>query len=421
MQGRDRNVSYSAVMLGVIVCVAAAGFQLEGLLSGGRDHPAIAYSSGTERNAIAELNARLGEGSAHLQFVGRAGYLRSVLDALDVPVESQMMVFSKTSLQKPLIAPENPRSIFFNDAVVVAWVRGEPFIEVAAEDAQKGVIFYTLDYERSEHPIFLRRDSCLSCHESYSSLGVPGMLVRSVFPAPNGMPLRPLGDFNPDDRSPFHERWGGWYVTGNSGPHKHLGNRTFAEAGENEPLAVSSDLERLDGKFEMGGYLSPYSDIVALMVFEHQMRTVNLLTRSAWEARLAASEGRGNTAVENAAAEIADDLLFLNETPLLGTVKGSSGFAEKFTVRGPSDSEGRSLRQLDLTRHMTRYPCSYMVYSPGFDGLPANLKDATYRRMWQILSGSDPAVKSARMTAADRRAVVEILRQTKKDLPAYFH
>ena len=331
-----------------------------------------------------------------------------------------MMVFSKTSLQKALIAPENPRSIFFNDSVVVAWVRGEPFIEVAAEDAERGVIFYTLDYQPTDHPIFVRRNDCLSCHEAYATLGSPGMLVRSVFPAASGAPIRPLGDFTPDDRSPFRERWGGWYVTGRSRAQKHLGNRTFTQTEGDEPPAMASDVERLDGKFDRGGYLAPYSDVVALMVFEHQMRTTNLFTRAGWETRLAAYQGRGEAGVERAAREIADDLLFADETPLVGRVKGSSGFAEKFASEGPWDGKGRSLRQFNLTVRMMRYPCSYMIYSAGFDGLPADLKSATYLRIWQILSGEEKASKYSRMSAADRRAVVEILRDTKQDLPEYF-
>jgi hypothetical protein len=420
MERAKRTASHWVATLSVLGCAVAAGFQLEGVFSGGRDHAVITYASATQRNAIADLNAHLQDGSIKLQFSGRPGYLRSVLDALGVHVESQMLVFSKTSLQKPLISPEHPRSIFFNDSVVVAWVPGEPFIEAAAEDVQKGVIFYTLDYGLNEHPVFMRQDSCLSCHESLASMGVPGMLLRSVFPGENGTPIRPLGDFIPDDRSPFRERWGGWYVTGSSGPHKHLGNRTFANAGDDEPPAIASNLNDLDGRFDTGAYLAPYSDIVSLMVFEHQMRMVNLLTRAGWEIRLATYEGRSSGATSSMAHEIADDLLFVDEAPLSGPIKGTSGFAEKFAAQGPWDNKSRSLRQLDLTVRLMRYPCSYMIYSAAFNGLPAELKNATYRRMWEILSGQEKTPRYARLTAADRQAVLGILRETMKDLPTYF-
>ena len=112
--------------------------------------------------------------------------------------------------------------------------------------------------------------------------------------------------------------------------------------------------------------------------------------------------------------------MFVYETPLPDKIRGSSGFAEKFSALGPADGKGRSLRQLDLDRRLMRYPCSYMIYSDAFDALPAAAKDPVYRRMWQVLSGQDKSERYATLVLADRRAIVEILRDTKKDLPEYF-
>jgi hypothetical protein len=351
-----------------------------------------------------------------LVFDGTPGYLRSVLQALNVPVESQLVVFSKTSLQQQIISATNPRTIFFNDSVAVAWVRGEPFVEVAAQDAEQGAVFYTLDQRAAEKPVFVRRDFCLQCHEDPATLGVPGMLARSVYPAADGMPIRPLGEFVSDHRSPFAERWGGWYVTGKSGGLQHMGNLTFADAHDAPPVPKARDISSLDGKFETNSYLSPYSDVVALLVFNHQMRTINLLTRVGWEARF----GGDAALLRDAARELVDYLLYVDETPLTGRVQGTSGFAERFSGQGPKDSQGRSLRQFDLERRIMRYPCSYMIYSPAFDALPAALKETVYRRLWQILSGEEKSRKYARLSAASRQAVLEILRETKKDLPEYF-
>lgn len=58
-------------------------------------------------DAVAELNQRLQAGSAALKFDGPSGYLRSLLELLNVPVDTQMAVYSKTSLQSPLISPSN--------------------------------------------------------------------------------------------------------------------------------------------------------------------------------------------------------------------------------------------------------------------------------------------------------------------------
>lgn len=406
----------------VVACVVAGSAgDLEGLFRGGLDHPAIGYAWRTSKDAIAELNRKLREGTATLQFDIGTGYLRAVLGALGTPVESQMAVFSKTSLQAPLIGPRNPRTIFFNDTVVVAWVRGEPFVEAAAQDAEQGVIFYTLDQRATEVPQFTRRDSCLTCHESYASLGVPGMLVRSVYPAPDGAPLRQLGDFEIDHRSPVEKRWGGWYVTGKFGAVHHLGNGVVTDPARPETMVTNAtlNLDSLAGKFDLSGYPSRFSDVAALLVFEHQMRMMNLLTRVGWEVRLALHEGHADATAKVAretARELVDYLLFVNEAPLTGWVRSTSGFGARFSAQGPRDGSGRSLRELDLERRLMRYRCSYMIYTPAFDALPVPVKDATYRRMWDVLRGAERSP----LELAERRAIVEILRETKKGLPDYF-
>jgi hypothetical protein len=236
-------------------------------------------------------------------------------------------------------------------------------------------------------------------------------MVRSVFPSPDGTPIRPLGDVMVDHRTPFPRRWGGWFVTGRTDLFGHLGNAVWN--GETSAESVAPPL--FDGR-----YLSPHSDMVALMVFEHQMRMMNLLTVTGWEFRLAQYDGRASHDLLDARVnELVDYMLFVDEAHLPSRVAGLSGFAEAFSAKGPVDRQGRSLRQFDLERRMMRYPCSYMIYSDAFDALPAPAKDAIYQRMWSVLTSRD--AKYSRQTASDRRNVVEILRDTKADLPRYFH
>jgi len=367
------------------------------------DHPAIQYSTRPAHDPVAELNRKIQEGRARLKFDPANGYLRPLLDALGIPVESQMAVFSKTGFQANGIGPHNPRAVFFNDSVAVAWVRGAWTVELAAQDPEQGVIFYTLDQMFSDKPVFQRRNDCLTCHNSYNAAGVPGMLVRSVFTARDGRALYQLGNYYNDDSSPIEQRWGGWYVTGKSGGARHMGNILVDGSSADAPAPEARELASLEGKIDTGGYLSQYSDIVALMVFEHQMRAMNLITRLGWESRYAAYEKR--PMAPGAAIALADYLLFVEEAPLHGRIEGSSGFAEKFAAIGPADSKGRSLRQFDLERRLMWYRCSYMIYSAAFDALPAEARRAVYQRMREILS--------TRMTPADRQAVSEILRQTK--------
>jgi hypothetical protein len=287
-----------------------------------------------------------------------------------------------------------------------------------------------LPQQPGDKPFFIKRDNCLGCHQSRNSFDIPGMLVRSVYPESNGMPINPLGSHLLDHRTSFEERWGGWYVTGSAGSMRHLGNGFVTNPDKPESMITDETLnvKTLKGKFDTDAYLSPYSDIVALMVFEHQMHLMNLITRAGWDFRVASSlesaTGKRNEAIDlqlrDATNELVDYLLFADETPLTSKIQGSSGFAEKFAAQGPSDGKGRSLRQFDLEHRLMRYPCSYMIYAPAFDALSADAKKAIYERMWKILSGEEKNSKYAQLSAADRRAIVEILRDTKKDLPDSF-
>lgn len=422
--------------IGIAAGAVAVFAELGGASLASVDHPAIGYATKPANDPVAQLNRKVQDGQAQLKFEGPQGYLRSLLDRLVIPVESQMVVFSKTSLQMHLISPHNPRSIFFNDRVAVAWVPREPFIEVAAEDPEQGVVFYTLDQKPWGKPEFIRHDECLVCHESYSTLGVPGMQIRSVFPAPDGRQMRQFGDYTSDHRSPFEERWGGWYVTGKQIPPRHLGNATVTGPDTPESFGGNPPMGSVQVDLNAGSYFSPHSDIVALMVFDHQVQMINLLTRMGWDIRFALYEERASPQLlaggpafhgdlaarllRDGSRELVDYLLFIDEAPLGGKIQGASGFAEVFESRGPRDRKGRSLREFDLEHRLMRYPCSYMIYAEAFDRLPAQAKDAIYQRMWQILSGQEKDVKYARLSLADRQAIVEILRDTKTDLPDYF-
>jgi hypothetical protein len=417
----------AAIIAGAIAVAAAAGMpQLaERPLAGALKHPAIAYYTRPTHDLIGELDRRIEGGTLHLDFDETSGYLRPVLSALNLAVESQILVMSKTGVQGLYTGPANPRAIFFDDAVTVGYIRGAPLLELAVQDPEQGVVFYTLDQKPQARPVFERRPACLSCHQAYSTLHVPGMLARSVFMAPDGLPLSQFGSYDADDRTPFRRRWGGWYVTGAERGLPHIGNAFVTDTEKREAVVSDSIFHHLplEKPFDVRGYVSTDSDIAALMVFQHQGRMMNLMTRVGWEARIAAYDRSGDLAagpVQDAVNELVDYLLFIDEQPLTAPVQGKSGFAEKFAARGPADRRGRSLRQLDLERRLLRYPCSFMIYSAAFAALPADVRHAIYRRMWDVLSGRDAGEKYARLSAGDRRAVTEILLETIPDLPFEF-
>lgn len=421
MDARSRASMTAALVVSLAAAGAAMGQLTERPLERALTHPAIQYASRPTADPVVELNRRIDEGSARLGFDEETGYLRAVLEALKVPIESQMLAMSKTGIQGLHTGPQNPRAIYFNDAVTVGYIRGAPLLEFAVHDPQQGVVFYTVDQKPQARPQFNRPSACLRCHVAYNTLHVPGMLVRSVFIAPDGLPLAQFGSYDADDRTPFAKRWGGWYVTGTHGSMRHLGNAVVGKGDTPDTIVTDRTLNRSSiDAFDAKGYLSSQSDIAALMVFEHQSFMINLITRVGWEARIAAAEQRLDPAagaMKEAIAELVDYALFADEQPLTAPVRGTSGFAERFEALGPSDGAGRSLRQLDLNRRLFRYPCSYLVYSPAFRALPAVVRQAIYRRMAEVLSGADSAPKYARFSAADRRAVQEILRATLDDWP----
>jgi hypothetical protein len=402
-----------------LVCVTALWAVTFAVLSGqsGRSqfagtldqHPAIDYRGQAPADPMTRLQADVMAGKVALPFDGEQGFLRSVLSALEIPVESQVLLFSKTGIQHPFTNPENPRALYFNDRVVVGYIPGAPALEVASHDSQQGVMFYTLKQDGVE-PAIARPDRCLTCHLSANSVDVPGILVRSMFTGSDGRTMPQLGSFLVDHRTPFQQRWGGWYVVGAHGTSRHMGNAMVTDASAPETAISPATLNRtaLDVRVNARAYPLASSDIVALMVFDHQGRALNLLTRLGWETRIALAEGRLDFTrgdLQEVLSETADYLLFVDEAPLASPVRGSSAFSRVFTAAGRVDAKGRNLREFDLSTRLFRYRCSYMIQSAAFDGLPSQAREALLIRMRLIL--------------ADRgdREVIEILEPVWKGGP----
>lgn len=401
--------------------------------------PPIEYEKATPDNAVSRLQARLAANKVKLSFEDERGYLKSTLDALKIPASSQVFVFSRTSLQRSKIAPKTPRAIYFNDDVYIGFCQRGEVLEVSVADHALGTVFYSLDQEPAERPRFKREtESCLICHGSSSTRGIPGHLMRSVHPDRSGEPILGSGSSRTDDTSPFEDRWGGWYVTGKSGKTEHLGNRVYRNRQDYDdpvnPIGVKNVLD-LKPFFTPGAYLTPHSDIVSLLVLGHQVNMHNRIARAALEARCAVhyqnelrkalkEPGAKYDSVRSRIASVGDDLLkvllFSEAMPLDDVIEGNTTFAKDFAARGPFDSKGRSLRQFDLKERVFRFPCSYLIYSESFERLPAEVKDYVLRRLFNVLKGTDTDKAFSHLTAADRTSVLEILRETIPNLPAYW-
>ena len=390
------------------------------------DHAAIEYEAGPVEDPVARLARAVDAGSATLDYDDRFGYLPSLLDRLDIRVDSQVLVFSKTSFQAAQISPRTPRAIYFNDDVAVGMAQEAGVIELAAFDPRRGAVFYTLDATRSNRPQFAHPNGCLRCHQGAATLGVPGPYVGSVSTSATGRPDFRLGTVVTDHRTPFEERWGGWYVTGTHGAMRHRANALARNPTSPAGLveAANQNLTTLVRFIDPGNYLAPTSDLIALMTLEHQTHMVNLFTRVGWDARIAEHDGLLNeteaAARRSSVEQIVRYMLFADEAPLTERVQGVSTFTETFPAHGPHDARGRSLRDFDLRERLFRYPLSFMVYSALFDGLPDTVRAPVYERLFEVLTGDAATDRFDRLSAADRGAILEVVRETKAGLPEYW-
>jgi hypothetical protein len=305
-------------------------------------------------------------------------------------------------------------------------------------DAERGPVFYTLANRDPDATQFSRQTSrCLSCHDTFSLSGggVPRFLFASTLVDTDGQSLNGMPGVDTTDQTPLSERWGGWYVTGNEGPPAHLGNILVEPRKAPKDIATvqRADLPKLASLFDTQPYIRDTSDIVALLVFEHQAYIHSLISRANFKSRtLIARLGRGAgpeakwsqlpPTLQRAMQPMLDGLvramLFVNAAPITDRIAGDSGFDQWFEKQGPRDKQGRSLRDLDLNGRLFRYRMSFLVYSAGFDGLPGCTRDYIYGRLLDIFSGRDQTDTFSYLGYSERRDLLEILTATKPDFAA---
>jgi hypothetical protein len=397
----------------------------------------INYRSDDLSDPIAKLQERLNAGKTKLAYEPEHGYLKSVLIELGIPVDSQTLVFSKTSFQYKKISPEHPRALYFNDDVYIGSVHEGKAIEVISFDPVQGAIFYLLDEHQVAEPKFERAElDCTQCHIAAGTRGVPGVLLRSISPTATGTQASSSKSFITDQDSDIKNRWGGWYVTGKftSAPDLSMGNAVVQESGSDS--TTDEKLTPIKAQFDAKTYLTGESDIVAHLVLAHQTQAHNLITLTNYRTRIAlfqAAKASPDKPVDSAAlpetyrlqfVKPAEQLLrymvFANEAPLTGlgiNEDANSDFARTFALQGPRDSKGRSLRDFDLKTRTFRYSCSYLIYTESFDSIPEPAKSYLYHRLLQVLTGEDQSADFAGISPESRRASLEILLATKRGLP----
>lgn len=384
------------------------------------EEPPLRYSETPPQNRVSRLIEGIERGDVTLGRDPERGYLPDLLRHLEIPESSQVLVFSKTSLQVQHISPRNPRAIYFNDDTYVGWVPGGSLIEISTNDPKLGAAFYSVRTSLRRANFRQETYQCLGCHATSMTQGVPGHTVRSGYPDYDGKLNAQRESFVTDHTSDFRERWGGWYVTGSHGDLRHLGN-AFLRGGDLD-TTPGANRQTLSDLFPVRQYLTADSDIQALMVLEHQTQMHNAFTLADFSVRVLGYEYPDQDEEERAvqirliAKAVVDRLLFRDEFPLTAPISGTGRFREEFVALGPRDAQGRSLRDFDMRSRMFRYPLSYLIYSEAFDALQPVLRAEVCRQLGAILEQGEQADEFQHLTPALRRELIEIVRATKPDV-----
>ncbi len=416
--------AYAIITYAALICTAARGDTLS-------EHEAIGYKNAVAADRIARFSQDLANGKTQIAWDAKTGYLPSLMAALGVPASSQTLVFSKTSFQRIHISPKAPRALYFNDDVYVGFVQGADLLELSAIDPVLGAIFYVMDnrQRKGRGPVPHRvHDECLQCHESGLTNEVPGLFIRSVFPSPSGDPILSEGTYRTTTSSPIEERWGGWYVTGTHGRARHMGNATLPDGKPRESLNRDrgANLTSLSPFVDTRPYLRSTSDIVALLILEHQTQVHTLITKAGYLTRIAMVENRAiNQALGEPIEQLRDStsrridaavepllkaMLFSGEPKLVDPLHGDPTFVRDFESRGPRDAKGRSLRKLDLQHRLFTYPLSYLIDSAAFAALPPRASARFFERLRLVLAGRDHDPDLQHLSAVDRANLGDIIR-----------
>ncbi|MFZ4765861.1 MAG: hypothetical protein ACOYMN_12995 [Roseimicrobium sp.] len=341
-------------------------------------------------------------------------FVAAFLRALEVPASSQLWVFSGTSLQSGRISPHTPRAIYFNEETYVGYVPGGQ-MEISSLDPERGMIFYIFDIPRDGGNVrFQRSERCMNCHAGDAQFKLPGLAGESVIPGPNTGSLDAFRRGLSGHTIALEDRFGGWVVTGAPASLQHHGNATGdLNAGKMTLTSVKPGTD-----FDPQRYPAPTSDLLAHLVFEHQVGFTNRVTEARYLTRAMMAAGKGRLRNEDAkvldakAAELASYLLFANEATLPREgITGDSAFKTDFLRNRKAAPDGTSLKDFDLHTRIFKHRCSYMLYSRVFTTLQPEFKKLVYAKLSAAV-GETSAREYNYLPLPEKRAIRAIVGAT---------
>lgn len=384
-------------------------------------HPPHEYLKRTPNDRFTRIKDDLQSGKIAFDYSSEKAYLQSLLRGLGVSPHTQLLVFSTTSLQLSRISPRNPRALYFSEDLYLGWVPGGK-IEVIGIDPDWGAITYIFDLPRTKvHSPIVRATRCMNCHASSDIGGAPGLLASSVVPGPGGGSLDAFRQEQTGHGIPFADRFGGWHLTGKHGIKSHWGNLT----GLLSPAGLKKVPNEHGQQFSPARYPVPSSDVLAHLLFEHQVGFVNRFISATYRARAVLSgvvpeidQDASGAFLDSEAASLVRYLLFADEAKFpVDDIEGNPQLKKSFLSRAKRSSSGHSLRDFDLSTRIFKYRCSYMIRSAAFHGLPAQLKERVFRQLGQALDPKSPVPEYAYLPAKEKQAIRVILKDTFPGLP----
>ncbi len=391
------------------------------------EDPPHRYWETPPRDVATRLHERMARGDVRLPAGDPLVFLKAYLRELKVPESSQLLVFSKTALQRQLVHASNPRAIYFNEDVSVAYVPGGK-IEVAAVDPVLGGIFYIFDPPGAEAglPEFERPARCLGCHAGSATSFLPGLMTHSVLAQDDGQVLGEAPSHFSGHEAPVSDRWGGWVVTGETGGLTHLGNR-IARLRPDQRLTVpfGDPAARMTAEHFLSG---ARSEVAALLVFDHTVGAVNRLMEANYRLRTAlATTAPGDpdaAPLTGSALEVAREqadrltryLLFAEEAALPASgLSVDNAFAAAYRAGTGTDADGRSLKDLSLEGRIFQFRCSPMVDSEAFRGLPRAFRTLVWQHLNEALQDDPVSAAGTHLPPEERAAIRSILRATQPE------